>query len=187
VISKYRNLKGGGSVGKPSDRVESLPQRLRTSPNTPWEQKINMYFLSWDPMTWDPTIMGKSEKMRLRTRVWAQASKPSSFAELGSYQRSWFVQFFNSLEIIKYSRSHNFFWDPHCWRSEGPDLIYEIPNVEKLKDRISYIRSPLLKNWRIWSHTTNNVKILRAIKQEINFEENTIQTFHALTPLKFIL
>ena len=32
-------------------------------------------------MTWDPTIMGKSEKMRLRTRVWAQAPKPSSFAE----------------------------------------------------------------------------------------------------------
>ena len=26
--------------------------------------------------------MGKSEKMRLRTRVWAQAPKPSSFAEL---------------------------------------------------------------------------------------------------------
>ena len=25
--------------------------------------------------------MGKSEKMRLRTRVWAQAPKPSSFAE----------------------------------------------------------------------------------------------------------
>ena len=33
-------------------------------------------------MTWDPTIMGKSEKMRLRTRVWAQAPKPSSFAEI---------------------------------------------------------------------------------------------------------
>ena len=32
-------------------------------------------------MTWDPTIWEKAKKMRLRTRVWAQAPKPSSFAE----------------------------------------------------------------------------------------------------------
>ena len=44
--------------------------------------KKQNWFLWSDLMTWDPTIMGKSEKMRLRTRVWAQAPKPSSFAEL---------------------------------------------------------------------------------------------------------
>ena len=43
-------------------------------------KKQNWFFVV-DLMTWDPTIMGISEKMRLRTRVWAQAPKPSSFAE----------------------------------------------------------------------------------------------------------
>ena len=45
------------------------------------DKKQNVFFVV-DLMTWDPTIMGKSEKMRLRTRIWAQAPKPSSFAEL---------------------------------------------------------------------------------------------------------
>ena len=34
-----------------------------------------------DLTTWDPTIMGKPKNMRLRTRVWAQAPKASSFTE----------------------------------------------------------------------------------------------------------
>ena len=56
-------------------------QVLRTSPDTCWETKRKIYFLSWDPMTWEPTIIGKSKKIRLRTQAWAQAPKPSSFAE----------------------------------------------------------------------------------------------------------
>ena len=40
-----------------------------------------MVFFVAGLMTLRPHHYGKSEKMRLRTRVWAQAPKPSSFAE----------------------------------------------------------------------------------------------------------
>ena len=29
------------------------------------------------------------------------------------------------LKIIKNPGSHNFFWDPQCWKTEGPGLIYK--------------------------------------------------------------
>ena len=55
---------------------------LRTSPNTSLRQHDKIDFLWWlHHMRPHPTIMGKTKNMRLRTRVWAQAPRPSSFAE----------------------------------------------------------------------------------------------------------
>ena len=42
------------------------------------------------------------------------------------------------LKIIKNPGSHNFFWDPQCWKTEGPGLIYKKFLMMKKHSRFNF-------------------------------------------------
>ena len=96
--------------------------------------KKQLIFLWWVLMTSDPTIMGKSEKMRVRTRVWAQAPKPSSFAK----------QMFSTVRtIIGVSRKH-------FWKFRKFFIVWNVTGVDFYKIKLGEVFSvkPFVKSWK---------------------------------------